>query len=89
MKKLWFKRKVYGWGWYPVTWQGWMVILLYVLAFAKISFFWNVYAHEDSNLLVRFVFPFIVLTSVLILICYKTGETPKWQWSGKNKNDPR
>jgi hypothetical protein len=33
----WFKRKLYGWGWVPVKWQGWSVIavwLLLVLAFA-------------------------------------------------------
>lgn len=30
-KKLWFKRKTYGWGWTPVAWQGWLVIVLYVL----------------------------------------------------------
>ncbi len=23
----WFKRKTYGWGWTPVSWQGWLVTL--------------------------------------------------------------
>lgn len=28
-KGYWFKAKLYGWGWTPVTWQGWCVILVY------------------------------------------------------------
>lgn len=26
--KLWFKAKNYGWGWYPVTWEGWTVTII-------------------------------------------------------------
>ena len=22
----WFKAKLYGWGWVPVKWQGWLVV---------------------------------------------------------------
>ncbi len=24
--KYWFKAKNYGWGWYPATWQGWLIL---------------------------------------------------------------
>ena len=24
----WFKRKLYGWGWVPVRWQGWLVVVI-------------------------------------------------------------
>ena len=30
MTQLWFKAKKYGYGWYPATWQGWLVILVYL-----------------------------------------------------------
>lgn len=30
-KKFWFKRKRYGYGWAPSTWQGWLVIAVYVV----------------------------------------------------------
>ena len=26
-KQLWFRAKSYGWGWTPITWQGWAVLL--------------------------------------------------------------
>lgn len=32
---FWFKRKLYGWGWIPVKWQGWLVIVIgLAIAFA-------------------------------------------------------
>ena len=27
----WFKRKLYGWGWTPATWQGWLVLAVFVV----------------------------------------------------------
>lgn len=79
----WFKRKLYGWGWTPVTWQGWCVILLYILSILGL-----VLTREDavpgnpdsgSNFL-TFALPIIVLTVFLIIVAYKKGEKPRWQW---------
>lgn len=76
-KKIWFKRKKYGFGWTPVTWQGWAVIIVWVTLFyfatSKMDHEWL------KNLIIIFL-----MTSVLILIAYKKGEKPRWQW-GKNK----
>ena len=82
---LWFKRKLYGWGWTPATWQGWLVILVYVVLVALFAF------TIDENSPAREVFftgilPVALLTIALISICYKFGEKPRWQW-GKVKND--
>lgn len=77
MKKIWFRRKLYGFGWTPCTWQGWLVILawavLFVSAMANMD-------HEGSKN-IAFV---ILFTGILIFICYKKGEKPRWQW-GKRK----
>lgn len=79
----WFKRKIYGWGWVPATWQGWLVTFIYVALIALL-----IISKEEaipgnpnsgSNFLV-FGLPFIVLTALLIFICYKKGEKPRWQW---------
>ena len=86
-KGYWFKRKLYGWGWVPAKWQGWCVILLYVLLILSL-----VLAREDdipgnpdsgSNFL-TFALPIIILTIFLIIVAYKKGEKPSWQW-GKSK----
>lgn len=67
---LWFKRKIYGWGWTPAKWQGWLTIVLYIsiIIFA-------VSKREPVSILVA--------TILLIYICYKKGEKPRWQWGVK------
>lgn len=79
MKKLWFRRKWYGWGWFPVTWEGWTVIAVYLAAVYGLVFYFSPRISEDDVLL-YIVAPTLVLTVLLLWICYKTGESPKWQW---------
>ncbi len=71
MKKLFFKAKCYGWGWYPCSWEGWLILLIWFLLFL----FFIRGVEESLNLF--FIF---VLTLLLILICWKTGEKPRWRW---------
>ncbi len=78
MKKnnLWFKAKHYGWGWYPVTWQGWVVTLIWaILVFVSINLI-KVEVHEvGKNIIIILLF-----TVILLWICYKKGEKPRWRW---------
>ena len=79
MKKLWFKRKLYGWGWTPVSWEGWLVLFVWVVLFTFVMVKMD---HEWlKNLIVIFI-----MTGILIYICYQKGEKPKWQW-GKRRED--
>ena len=77
-KKLWFRAKCFGWGWYPCSWEGWLVLLAWVVLFAFMI------AKINYGALENFIF---ILISVLILIwiCYKTGEKPRWRWGCKRK----
>lgn len=75
----WFKAKLYGWGWTPVTWQGWAIIGLWVVAVAALA------SRLDERASLRealgsFIAPLVALSALLIYICYKTGEKPRWQW---------
>ena len=85
-KKLWFRRKIFGWGWYPITWQGWGVIILYVLDLISNAIFANNHVNSNSDFLMQFFPHYIVLTIFLIIICYATGEKPKWTWGFKKKD---
>lgn len=82
-QNYWFKAKLYGWGWTPAKWQGWLIIFTYITLI--ISLVLNkeesIPGNPDSgsNFLI-FALPIILLTSLLIFICYKKGEKPKWQW---------
>ena len=75
----WFRAKRYGWGWgLPLTWQGWLVLGTYITltVFGALLF-----AHTHNMALLA---GFVVLTLLLVVICWLTGERPRWRWGGKD-----
>jgi len=73
MKKLWFKAKHYGWGWYPCSWEGWLILLVWFAIFMTSI---RMFDHEWlKNLIVV-----SIITIILIWVCYKKGEKPAWRW---------
>ncbi len=86
-RTIWFKRKRYGWGWTPCTWQGWAITLGFVVLIVGFAL------TLDSNsspreIMFTYVLPVTLLTITLIRIAYKTGETPRWQWGDKKQPAP-
>lgn len=79
--KLWFKRKHYGWGWYPATWEGGVVLLVWILLFAL-----GLSVITPGSL--AFYLYNLGLIVLLIAVCYKTGEKPRWQWGGDRVDQP-
>lgn len=78
-KHYWFSAKTYGWGWgFPVTWQGWLVLAVYVAAVIAVSL--RVPPDADP---VRFALCITLLTLALLVICWLKGEPPRWRWGGK------
>jgi hypothetical protein len=80
MKKLWFKEKSYGWGWQPASWEGWVVLLAYIIACIKTFVFLDRRSHSGSDTLINFAPLFIIYSVILLAICYKTGAKPRWRW---------
>lgn len=75
----WFKAKWFGWGWTPVTRQGWIITAFYIALVIVLS------SRIDENaafgeIFLPFVLPVLVATAVFIYIAYKRGEKPRWQW---------
>lgn len=74
-RDYWFPAKRYGWGWGPPqTWQGWLVLLI-----------WLVILGAAALRLLRlhpiaFLSFAILMAGLLILVCYLTGEPPRWRW---------
>jgi len=77
----WFKRKLYGWGWIPAKWQGWAVILLFLVIILLDSF--SLGQNPTDSQVSWFMSTLILSMILLVYICYKKGETPKWQWGLK------
>lgn len=81
VKKPWFTTKRFGWGWgLPLKWQGWVVYIAYfgfvVWDFRRI----DSASHSVSDTLYGFTPGLLVATILLIVICYLTGEKPRWRW---------
>lgn len=81
---LWFKRKTYGWGWVPSSWQGWATVIIYVCLVVGNFYRIDAISHSGSDTLISFIPETIILTIILIAICLKKGEPPRWQW-GRQK----
>lgn len=77
---LWFKRKLYGWGWTPATWQGWMAILVFLGILALDYFFIEAPLPAPDVPPVAFLLRTALYVGVLVALCYKKGEKPRWQW---------
>lgn len=83
-KELWFKRRRYGYGWTPVTWQGWVTVvgfLAVVLIIAPLA-----EAAESDG--VRWVYLNFIFAALMLLvgISLSKGPLPKWRW-GKSDDD--
>jgi hypothetical protein len=82
-KKLWFRAKTYGWGWTPCSWEGWLVVLLFI-AFE----YWNfmrldAVSHSNSDTLRPFIIQSFFAVIIMILVSYVKGEKPGWRWGAK------
>jgi hypothetical protein len=74
-KKLWFKAKCYGWGWYPSSWEGWLVTLGFV---SFITLMANIFLTKGK--IIEYAISLAILTGVIIYLGHKKGEKPKWRW---------
>jgi hypothetical protein len=81
-KTYWFPAKRYGWGWGPpTTWQGWVVLLLWATAVFEGLLLLRHNPYRPA-LNVLFV---LVMSGILILICYWKGEPPRWRWGDRSE----
>jgi uncharacterized membrane protein YhdT len=82
-QQFWFRRKWYGWGWFPANWKGWVTILVYLIL-ALVDAYGAERIHGDGAQ--WFFFGCLIgLSAIFIGVAWKKGESPCWQW-GKPKN---
>lgn len=86
-KKIWFKRKEYGWGWTPSSWEGWLVLVVYALVIVREVVSIEKVAESEVPPPIRLIVPVVVSTLILIGVCYWKGEKPRWQWGRKDEKD--
>jgi len=74
---VWFPAMKYGWGWgFPVTWQGWLFLFVWVVAL-----FGGVTLNQVRSF-PGYVFPgfLVVMILILLAVCLTKGEKPAWRW---------
>jgi uncharacterized membrane protein AbrB (regulator of aidB expression) len=80
-KQYWFPAKRYGWGWgAPITWQGWLVLIAYLAALAI-----GAMALNPARSPLGFMLLVAGATAIFMLVCYLTGEPPRWRWGNDGK----
>lgn len=85
MKTYWFKAKKYGYGWYPSTWQGWLILALYLGYVLYITMMFEAAHLPKDTVSIDFMLQIFLPTALLIYICYRTGEPAKWRWGDEKK----
>ncbi len=76
-ERYWFRVRRYGWGWVPCSWQGWVLLLLW---FGGLVLGRLLIPPHSLEYWLGFV---AVMLGVLLLICYKKGEPPRWRWGNR------
>jgi hypothetical protein len=79
-KRPWFVAKRYGWGWTPATKEGWIATAAFLAADIAIVFGTADFVHGWRDYLVYTLLPLLGIITIFILVCYKTGEKPRWRW---------
>lgn len=89
-KNRWFRAKTFGWGWVPITWQGWLITALYTFLFTLFTIVfmgWLGVAKESGAgtravLLgaAEYLVAVALLSYILYRICRRYGDKPRWRW---------
>ena len=84
-KEIWFRRKRYGWGWYPANWKGWATTLVYTVLAVGGSCIIHLFV--TGNSLIWPMAYLLVISILFVAIAWKMGEPPHWQWGEKKINN--
>jgi hypothetical protein len=76
--RYWFPAKRYGWGWgLPIAWQGWAIFVAFLVLVAVGA------GVIPKHSLAGFVAYAVVLSILLVGVCWWKGEPPRWRWRGE------
>jgi hypothetical protein len=83
MTRLWFRARSYGWGWTPVTVEGWLVMLAFLVAVGIVPavFLYQLrHGADPGRATLGFLVGLAILIGRLVAVCRATGERPRWRW---------
>ncbi len=78
--KYWFKPRGFGYGATPTTWEGWMVVIVFIIYLLSLSLYLK------NGEIGSYLFYFIVgIVAIFVISKKKTDGEWKWNW-GKKKD---
>jgi hypothetical protein len=88
-KRYWFKRRRYGYGYMPVTWEGWLAVTAYVAIVVVLVPAFLDAPEETAGREAGFFFLFLAAaTACLLMVSVKNGPKPRWRWGRKPDDNP-
>lgn len=91
-REYWFKRKRYGWGYTPVTWHGWLtVVIFFVLCVSGAVAMLPKESAASSDTLIAAKFAVFIgfNTAIMLIISLAKGPKPYWRWGKKPGDNPK
>ena len=83
MKRYWFCGKLYGWGWTPITWEGWLATVIFAaVIIAATLLFTFLPATPVNTFMVSGAL--LAVTALMLILCYFTGEKPRFRWGKRD-----
>lgn len=76
----WFRAKRFGWGWTPVSWQGWVTTVVYIGLLVHEVLRASEGAQSEGGMVSTLALPFIGISILFFSLCWITGERPRWRW---------
>jgi len=80
--KYWFKPKGFGYGATPTTWEGWMVVVVFIAYLISLSVLLT--KEENMSKYIFLVFAGIVIVAVVS----KKKTEGEWKWNFGKKKEP-
>ncbi|MEX1997345.1 MAG: hypothetical protein WEA04_01570 [Candidatus Andersenbacteria bacterium] len=76
----WFKAKLFGWGWVPVKWQGWLVVAIGIAIGSA-----GIYIGDIDDAPGAALMGIFLAITLIFIFGYWKGEKPRWQWGVPKK----
>ena len=89
-QQYWFKRRRYGYGWIPTTWQGWLTIVVFIVTVIGSGLALGITSDNDPDSPKVATYLAIVFISIVILALISNikGPKPKWRWGKQPEDNP-
>lgn len=88
-KKYLMKRRRYGWGWTPVTWQGWLLIGAQIaIILIAATFLPSKPAQPTLGELIAFFAILVLAIATIVVVALISSPKPAWRWGKKPGDNP-